>query len=62
VAEGKEGPWDYGLNFGISKGARIVKAEVHRKLALRCGVGFKPVTDRRSVTGGGRSGNLKLQI
>jgi len=56
------GLWDYGLNFGIPKGARIVKAEVHRKLALRCGVRFKPVADRRSVVGGGRPGNLKSQI
>ena len=66
-AEGKR-PWDWGprelqiSNLRFQKEAKIMKVEVRRRPALRCGVGFKLVTDRCSVVGGGRSGNIKLRI
>ncbi len=52
-AEGKR-PWDWGprelqiSNLRFQKETKIMKVEVRRRPALRCGVGFKLVTDRRS--------------
>ncbi len=49
-------------NLRFQKEAKIMKVEVRRRPALRCGVRFKPVTDRRAGLSGPRSGNLKLRI